>query len=339
MSCRIILALLAISQVAPAMKAGAGPPFPSRLRGVTKKTTIQEATFRISATTPSGLAPAVSPRAHLTAATARDAATAKLQELTEDPSHLVEHRTEEAPDTSLGQKSVASCTASSEYDSCWSCTKAIDGDMNTDWGTNGEGMCSWITLQFGKPVTINMMKYANRVAKERNKAVQLQFSDGSVETVQLRDDYDLHSFTFPEKVTRSVKIQVKSTYSTLNNGAREIEFWYFKYVNGQDCADAVVISGVDAHQTSRMGVYSRTGTLPGPEQAGRPIYQIADKTNYLYYWSPQGAWRIGADYANARAGVMSKTGENTHCPTQPSSWFIHADSQWSPAAVEVTPRA
>lgn len=345
MSCRVILALLILLQVAPVAKVAAGLPFLGRSNSVPRS--AQEDTFRISAAARSHAITPVSSRRHRNVSIAQEPlqvamldAEASLQECTEDSSQQVDDqnlddRQAEAPDASLGKKTISGCTASSEQASSWSCAKAFDGNVNTDWATQGEGMCSWITLQFAKPVKVNMMKYANRIGKERNKGVQLQFSDGSVETVQLKDDFNLNSFQFPEKITRFVKIQVKSTYSTLNNGAKEIEFWH---IDGLNCADALVVSGSDTHQASRMGVYFKRDILPENQQAGRPIYQSANKQNYLYYWSAAGAWRIGSNYASASAGVISKSYENTTCPTQASAWSVHAVSKWSSSSVTVKPR-
>lgn len=231
------------------------------------------------------------------------------------------------------QAQIQECRASSEYSSAWSCAKAFDGDMNTQWGTNGEGLCSWITLNFGKPVRINTLAYANRIAKERNKDVQLEFSDGSVESMTLRNDSNLNSYHFTEKTSSFVKIHVKSTYSTMNNGAREIQFWYINY---RDCADAVVVKGADRHQRTRMGTYTRVDVQQVVEQAGRTIYQSKDRRNFLYYWSPHGAWRIGTDYRSADAGVMSSSWQNTNCATQPTSWFMYAENQWMSSSIRVT---
>jgi len=231
------------------------------------------------------------------------------------------------------QAQIQECRASSEYSSAWSCAKAFDGDMNTQWGTNGEGLCSWITLNFGKPVEINTLAYANRIAEERNKDIQLEFSDGSVEAVTLRNDSNLNSYHFAEKTSSFVKIHVKSTYSTMNNGAREIQFWFINY---SDCSDAVVVKGADRHQRSRMGTYTRVDVPQEVEQAGRTIYQSKDGRHFLYYWSPHGAWRIGADYRSADAGVMSSSWQNTNCATQPTSWFMYAETKWISSSITVT---
>ena len=77
------------------------------------------------------------------------------------------------------------------------------------------------------------MRYANRDymggSGEANKLVELQFSDGKRVQISLvavsssANDFD-HVYTFPPVTTTYVKIVVKSTYVTVNNGAEEIRF-------------------------------------------------------------------------------------------------------------------
>eukprot|EP00931_Biecheleriopsis_adriatica_P097909 TRINITY_DN7178_c0_g1_i3.p1 TRINITY_DN7178_c0_g1~~TRINITY_DN7178_c0_g1_i3.p1 ORF type:complete len:1515 (-),score=294.48 TRINITY_DN7178_c0_g1_i3:52-4542(-) len=135
-----------------------------------------------------------------------------------------------------GQRSITSCSASSELDSLHSCSSAIDGDMSSSWASSGEGVGSWVMLDFGDDVVINAMKYANRAGNHKNQGADLTFSDGSSTAVQLKDDTALNIFTFPEKTTTSVSIIITSIYSgdaTHNNGAEEIEFWYLSLSPGR----------------------------------------------------------------------------------------------------------
>lgn len=126
----------------------------------------------------------------------------------------------------FGRRDITSCSSSSQYLPSFSCARVFDGDLSKDWATNNEGSGSWIILQFGKPVKINLMKYANRDGPERNKDVELKFSGGSSEFIQLRDYSVFNEFSFPEKTSSFVRIEVHSVYSIYNNGAKEIEFWY-----------------------------------------------------------------------------------------------------------------
>ena len=68
-----------------------------------------------------------------------------------------------------------------------------------------ESIGSWITLQFGQTVVINTMKYANRDGN-KNKGVDLTFSNGIIASVELKDDHTLNSFPFPMIVTFFVNV-------------------------------------------------------------------------------------------------------------------------------------
>ena len=66
----------------------------------------------------------------------------------------------------------------------------------------------------------------------------------------------------------------------------------------------------------RMGTYQM---VPGLTKQGRPVYRSSNG-QYLYYWPAAEAWRIGPDHNRVAAGVISKHGEATQCPTEPTAW-------------------
>ena len=45
---------------------------------------------------------------------------------------------------------AASCTASTEFDNNYRCGNTIDGKPDTNWATQGQGVGSWIKLDFEK---------------------------------------------------------------------------------------------------------------------------------------------------------------------------------------------
>ena len=104
-------------------------------------------------------------------------------------------------------------------------------DIGHAWATSGQGVGSWIKLNFATSTTISSMRYANRDAfyDESNRLVELQFSNGKKVQITLvaasssSDDFD-RLYNFPPVTTSYVKIVVKSTYATVNNGADEIQF-------------------------------------------------------------------------------------------------------------------
>ena len=80
-------------------------------------------------------------------------------------------------------------------------------------------------MNFASQTTINTMKYTNRGTSDANKKVQLEFSDGSTVVVDdITSSAVVSTHRFPSVSTSSVKITVIETYTTSNNGAREITF-------------------------------------------------------------------------------------------------------------------
>ena len=152
-----------------------------------------------------------------------------------------------APTSCNGPAQITSCSASSEYSKNFICENAYgahgafaaNGNSHTEWATRGEGVGSWIELDFQEPIYINSMMYINRAYGEANRRVKLTFSDGSSQ----EPDQDLwrppnyqpgwaeeaetrEKSTVPLNGvgTSSVKIEVLEVWSINNNGAREIEF-------------------------------------------------------------------------------------------------------------------
>merc|ERR1712019_12833 len=135
---------------------------------------------------------------------------------------------------------VTSCSASTEHSSSYKCINAFNG-IHQDgggkaWATKSEGSGSWITANFGKKVTITSFKYMQRGCKcEHNKDIRLHFSDGSYQDYVLNKDNSLQSFTLKKSVTTTfVKLDVRSHWTKVNNGANEIQ--YFGYA-GVSCSN------------------------------------------------------------------------------------------------------
>ena len=82
------------------------------------------------------------------------------------------------------------------------------------------------------------------------------------------------------------------------------------------CCNAVRVSGAADVQPMRMGTYQM---VPGLTKQGRPVYRSSNG-QYLYYWPAFEAWRIGPDHNRVAAGVISKHGEATQCPAEPTVW-------------------
>ena len=98
-------------------------------------------------------------------------------------------------------------------------------DKSRDWGTNREGVGSWIQLNFDGLYDISSFYYQNRAdATKANKKVQLNFSDGSSEQIELNLDITDVMITFRKNI-EFVRILVLEVYGEDNiNGAQTIYF-------------------------------------------------------------------------------------------------------------------
>ena len=128
-----------------------------------------------------------------------------------------------------GRVPIKSCATSSQDGNGYGCEKVYDFSMASNTGSwaakRGEVPQSWIKLDFDKEYTIVGMKFANRQSADRTKEVLLSYGGPlSAETVALHNDDYSHAYKLKAVTVSSVTITVTSTYSTRNNGAREISF-------------------------------------------------------------------------------------------------------------------
>ncbi|GMV39100.1 MAG: hypothetical protein AMXMBFR64_08160 [Myxococcales bacterium] len=112
----------------------------------------------------------------------------------------------------------------------YGCSNAVDGAYNdgaTDaWATNGQGVGSWLTIKLDKNYQLRKIGYKQRGCScEWNKDIRLNFSDGSIQTVTLANSQGTNLYDLAPVVTNQVTITVLSVWSTVNNGANEIELW------------------------------------------------------------------------------------------------------------------
>ena len=56
----------------------------------------------------------------------------------------------------------STCEASTEFSNKYSCWKAIDGDLNSDWASREEGIRAWIQITLPQPVYVIRIKATNR---------------------------------------------------------------------------------------------------------------------------------------------------------------------------------
>ena len=128
------------------------------------------------------------------------------------------------------QVPVTTCNASSvlNNDGRYVCGSATDGNLNSQWITQSEGVGGWIELRFGAPKQLTGFSFANRCgSNDRSRGLRLTFSDSSTQSVVLANNTKcaLEHFALASVTTTFVRIEVTSVYEDLNNGAREIQFF------------------------------------------------------------------------------------------------------------------
>ena len=55
-----------------------------------------------------------------------------------------------------------SCTASSAVNIDWECPNVLDNNPGTEWVSYAEGIGSWISIDFGRVVTLTKIGYVHR---------------------------------------------------------------------------------------------------------------------------------------------------------------------------------
>lgn len=129
---------------------------------------------------------------------------------------------------SAGQVTVkevkASSAAPEKMGVSYAAQNAIDGRVGTFWveGEDSAGLGDWIEFQFPEDVTLSRMEiYAGNwdsrdffVRHNRIKTLQLKFSNGSTEKIELLDKMERQSIKLKAPVkTRSVRVVLKEVYS------------------------------------------------------------------------------------------------------------------------------
>lgn len=116
----------------------------------------------------------------------------------------------------------ASSTLTAEgYD--YSVNQLYDQNYSTCWteGVEGDGIGQTVTVNFESRVKINTLNIVNGYNKtydlyqknNRVKKVTLIFDDGSEETVELKDSFNIsQSISFTEKQTKTVKVRIDEVY-------------------------------------------------------------------------------------------------------------------------------
>ena len=118
-----------------------------------------------------------------------------------------------------------SCAASSEFhQNNFACERAMDGNTNTDWATNWQGVGAWIRLDFKKFYKVTKIRLRNRKSQDRFENITLSFSNGKFINHTMGNDVLWNDVKIPSDFTPSdyVKITATSVYKKGDNGFAEI---------------------------------------------------------------------------------------------------------------------
>jgi hypothetical protein len=92
------------------------------------------------------------------------------------------------------------------------------------------------------------------------------------------------------------------------------------------CSVSIAVSGAEAVQAARMGMYTKVANLM---QGGRPVYQrVGSTVAYLFYWPSTTEWRIGGSYSTGTANLKSTGGGGAACPDQATGWQAYTGGVW-----------
>ena len=87
------------------------------------------------------------------------------------------------------------------------------------WYTRGEGVGGWIQVIFKGIFVITKFEVKPRNnPNERNKVIQLEFSDGSKQRFTMLNNSSVQSFTVQSVETSYVIVKIIEVYGTINNG-------------------------------------------------------------------------------------------------------------------------
>ncbi len=103
-------------------------------------------------------------------------------------------------------------------------TNLLDGDLTSAWneGAEGTGLGQWVRLEFQDIITLARIEIANGYQRDeerfsgtiRIKSIELQYSDGATQVVQLRDIEGLQVIEPAVDETEWIKLTILSIYPT-----------------------------------------------------------------------------------------------------------------------------
>ena len=130
--------------------------------------------------------------------------------------------------------SVSSNFGGARNDQTWGASKAVDGEMSSEWATNGDGDAASLTLDLGSDRSLSSFGFRSRRMPDGSSIitrVRLVINEGAVEGATIIGPFDtpdpdvLYRFDLePPVSTRVITIEAVTTTGG-NTGAREIQLF------------------------------------------------------------------------------------------------------------------
>ena len=123
-------------------------------------------------------------------------------------------------------KGVSSNFGGGDLNSAYGANKAIDGDLNTEWSSNGDGDNAWIEFDLGKEQKINAIGFRTRTMGTNAQISRFEIKTDKGEMLGPFELPDAKSvYYFPIAITaRTLRFQILKS-SGGNTGAAEIEVY------------------------------------------------------------------------------------------------------------------
>ena len=87
------------------------------------------------------------------------------------------------------------------------------------WSSDGESTGAWIEINFKEEYQVNYIVFKNRDNMgERNRKMEIQFSNGLVQVVELKNTDSPQTIRFNPVICRAIKFTILTVYTSNNNG-------------------------------------------------------------------------------------------------------------------------
>ena len=124
-------------------------------------------------------------------------------------------------DCNIGQLTISSCSASTEYSSGYTCTNTFDGNEGREWATRSEGVGAWIKVNLNGLYQITKIMFLQRNG-EYFKDISLEFSESDPVDYTLSASRSWEDLEL-DIITNYVKISVTNIHYGTNPGFGELK--------------------------------------------------------------------------------------------------------------------